>query len=32
MAIDPCQTDRGGCAAESARCVYDGPGRVKHFG
>lgn len=29
MAIDPCQSDHGGCSAESARCVYDGPGRVK---
>uniref|UniRef100_A0A8D0DEB8 Stabilin 2 n=1 Tax=Sander lucioperca TaxID=283035 RepID=A0A8D0DEB8_SANLU len=26
MAIDPCQSGQGGCAAESARCVYDGPG------
>ncbi|XP_078127855.1 stabilin-2 [Sander vitreus] len=26
MAIDPCQSGQGGCATESARCVYDGPG------
>ncbi|TKS90348.1 EGF-like and X-link domain-containing adhesion molecule 2 Fasciclin [Collichthys lucidus] len=26
MAIDQCQTGQGGCAAESTRCVYDGPG------
>ncbi|XP_042372390.1 stabilin-2-like, partial [Plectropomus leopardus] len=26
-AVDPCQRDRGGCTAESARCVYDGPGK-----
>uniref|UniRef100_A0A8C4GKP0 Stabilin 2 n=1 Tax=Dicentrarchus labrax TaxID=13489 RepID=A0A8C4GKP0_DICLA len=27
MAVDPCQNKRGGCAAESTRCVYDGPGK-----
>ncbi|XP_047192294.1 stabilin-2 isoform X2 [Scophthalmus maximus] len=27
MAIDPCQTRQGGCAAQSTRCVYDGPGK-----
>uniref|UniRef100_A0A3Q1H6M0 Uncharacterized protein n=1 Tax=Anabas testudineus TaxID=64144 RepID=A0A3Q1H6M0_ANATE len=27
MAIDPCQTERGGCSARSTRCVYDGPGK-----
>ncbi|XP_035536186.1 stabilin-2 [Morone saxatilis] len=27
MAIDPCQNKRGGCAAESTRCIYDGPGK-----
>ncbi|XP_033470098.2 stabilin-2 isoform X1 [Epinephelus lanceolatus] len=26
MAIDPCQSKQGGCSAESARCIYDGPG------
>ncbi|XP_034722001.1 stabilin-2-like, partial [Etheostoma cragini] len=26
MAVDPCQSGRGGCSAETARCVYDGPG------
>lgn len=29
VAVDPCQTDHGGCSPESARCVYDGPGQVK---
>ncbi|XP_029282312.1 stabilin-2 [Cottoperca gobio] len=27
MSIDPCQSKQGGCAAESAGCVYDGPGK-----
>ncbi|XP_030006737.1 stabilin-2 isoform X2 [Sphaeramia orbicularis] len=27
MAIDPCQTNRGGCSADSTHCVYDEPGK-----
>uniref|UniRef100_A0A673BK44 Stabilin 2 n=1 Tax=Sphaeramia orbicularis TaxID=375764 RepID=A0A673BK44_9TELE len=29
MAIDPCQTNRGGCSADSTHCVYDEPGKVR---
>lgn len=31
MAVDPCQTKYGGCSAESTRCVYDGPGKVRKY-
>ncbi|KAM6895722.1 stabilin-2 [Xenentodon cancila] len=27
MPVDPCQTKHGGCSPESARCMYDGPGK-----
>lgn len=29
MAVDPCQIKQGGCDSESAKCVYDGPGKVR---
>uniref|UniRef100_A0A3Q3FGG4 Stabilin 2 n=1 Tax=Labrus bergylta TaxID=56723 RepID=A0A3Q3FGG4_9LABR len=28
MAVDPCQSNQGGCSTGTARCVYDGPGKV----
>lgn len=31
MAVDPCQTNQGGCPPKSTRCVYDGPGKVSKF-
>lgn len=31
MAVNPCQRQHGGCSPESARCVYDGPGKVRVF-
>ncbi|KAK7896729.1 hypothetical protein WMY93_022054 [Mugilogobius chulae] len=27
MAINPCQSNQGGCALNSTHCVYDGPGK-----
>uniref|UniRef100_A0A3P9Q2P0 EGF-like domain-containing protein n=1 Tax=Poecilia reticulata TaxID=8081 RepID=A0A3P9Q2P0_POERE len=27
MAVDPCQTQNGGCSARTTRCIYDGPGK-----
>ncbi|XP_037552034.1 stabilin-2 [Nematolebias whitei] len=27
MEFDPCQSHHGGCSPESARCIYDGPGK-----
>lgn len=29
--VDPCQRKHGGCAADSTRCVYDGPGKVRGY-
>lgn len=31
MAVDPCQTNQGGCSPKSALCVYDGPGQVSDW-
>lgn len=28
VAVDPCQTNQAGCSPKSARCIYDGPGKV----
>lgn len=31
VAVDPCQTNQGGCSPKSALCVYDGPGQVSDW-